>query len=247
VIDPAIGPGPSREWDEWQRNADYYDEAQLVWLDVDLTLRTLSQDRHSLDDVARAFFGGRTQQRADGSIAPHPYTEDELLAALDAAHPHDWRRFLHERLDRVGGPTPGLANSGWRLAWATEESRFESNERGWEGEDGTERPQNLVHSLGVRVIGDGGITQVFWSSPAFDAGLTKGMTLLAVNDVAYKADRLEAAIRANTQGEAPIRLLVKDGERYRTVTIDWRGGLRYPRLERVEGAADRLSKVLKAR
>ena len=33
------------------------------------------------------------------------------------------------------------------------------------------------------------ITQVFWNSPAFDAGLTKGMTLLAVNDIAYKAER----------------------------------------------------------
>lgn len=247
VIDPAIGPGPTREWDEWQRNADYYDEAQLVWLDVDLTLRALSHDQHSLDDLGRAFFGGHTQHRDDGSIARLTYTEDELLAALNAIHPHDWRRFLHERLDRVGGPTPGLANSGWRLAWAAEESSFESNERGWEGENGTERPQNLAYSLGLRLIGDGRVTQVFWNSPAFDAGLTKGMSVLAVNDLAYKAERLEAAVRANTKGEAPIRLLVKDGERYRTVTIDWRGGLRYPRLERIDGAADRLSKVWKAR
>ncbi|HJV67846.1 peptidase M61 [Ideonella sp.] len=240
VIDPAIGPGPTREWDEWQRNADYYDEAELVWLDADLTLRALSGGRRSLDDFARAFFGGPTRTRADGSVAPRPYTEDELYAALNALQPNDWRRFFRERLDRVGAPTPGLAASGWRLAWADEESRFQANERGWEGESGTERPQNLAYSLGLRLIGDGTITQVFWSSPVFDAGLTKGMVVVAVNDHAYKPERLEAAVRANRDGSAPIRLLVKDGELYRSVAIDWRGGLRYPRLERVPGAPDRL-------
>jgi predicted metalloprotease with PDZ domain len=247
VIDPAIGPGWSREWGEWQRHSDYYDEAQLVWLDADLALRTLSNGRRSLDDFARSFFGGPTLTRADGSIAPKTYTEDELLAALSALQPHDWRRFFRERLDRVGAPTPGLAGSGWRLAWADEESRFQANERGWEGTSGTERPQNLAYSLGLRLIGDGAVTEVFWGSPAFEAGLTKGVSVIAVNDQAYKAERLEAAILANRDGHAPIRLLVKDGELYRSAAIDWRGGLRYPRLERVPGTQDRLAEVYRPR
>jgi predicted metalloprotease with PDZ domain len=248
VNDPAIGPGPTREWEEWQRGFDYYDEAQMVWLEVDLMLRHLSNDQRSLDDFARAFHGGPTRgRRPDGSPGPVTYTEDDVIAALNAVQPHDWRRFLRERLDRVGETVPGLAHSGWRLAWADEESSFEGNERGWEGDSGTERPQNFAHSLGFRVIGDGGLTQVYWGSPAFEAGLTKGMTLVAVNDRAFKAERLEAAVKANTQGNAPLRLLVKDGELYRTVVIDWRGGLRYPRLERVDGAPDRLGKIWKAR
>jgi predicted metalloprotease with PDZ domain len=243
VNDPAIGPGPSREWDEWQRNSDYYDEASLVWLEADLTLRALSHGRHSLDDFARSFFGGPTRTRADGSIGPRPYTEDELYAALNALQPHDWRGFFRERLDGLARPAPGLAHSGWKLAWAEEESRFQANERGWEGSSGTERPQNLAYSLGLRLIADGTLTQVFWGSPAFDAGLTKGMSLVAVNERAYKPERLEAAVRANRHGSAPIRLLIKDGELYRTVVIDWRGGLRYPRLERVAGTPDRLGAV----
>jgi predicted metalloprotease with PDZ domain len=243
VNDPAIGPGPSREWDEWQRNADYYDEAQLVWLEADLTLRALSNGRHALDDFAQAFFGGPTRTRADGSIAPRTYTEDEVYAALNALQPNDWRSFFRERLDRVGLPVPGLAHSGWKLAWAEQESSFQSNERGWDGASGTERPQNLAYSLGLRLIGDGTLTQVFWGSPAFAAGLTKGMSVVAVNDRAYKAERLEAAVRANRDGSTPIRLLVKDGETYRTAVIDWRGGLRYPRLERVAGAVDRLAAI----
>jgi len=34
---------------------------------------------------------------------------------------------------------------------------------------------------------------------------------------------------------------MKRGEQYRSVKIDWRGGLRYPTLERIEGTPDRLS------
>jgi predicted metalloprotease with PDZ domain len=247
VNDPAIGPGPSRDWDTWQRNSDYYDEAQLVWLDADMTLRALSNGRHSLDDLARSFFGGATRTRPDGSIAPRPYTEDELYAALNAIQPHDWRQFFRERMDGLALPVPGLAHSGWRLAWADEESSFQSNERGWEGSLGTERPQNLTHSLGLQLIADGTLTQVYWASPAFEAGLTKGMVVLAVNDRAYKPERMDAALRANKDGSAPLRLLVKDGELFRTAVIDWRGGPRYPRLERVNGAADRLGAMQAAR
>lgn len=243
VNDPAVGPGPSREWEEWQRSLDYYDEGQLLWLEADLLIRQLSQGRRSLDDFARAFFGGALRTREDGSPAPTPYTEDEVYAALQTVQPNDWRAFFRQRLDGVGQPPTWLQHSGWRLAWAEAESDFQANERGWDGESGTERPQNLVYSLGLRVIGDGTLTQVFWDSPAFRAGLTKGMELLAVNDRAYRAERLEAAIRASADGRAPLRLLVKDGDLYRTVNVDWTGGLRYPKLERVTGEPDRLGVI----
>ncbi|WP_374676119.1 M61 family metallopeptidase [Ideonella sp.] len=247
VNDPAVGPGPTREWEEWQRSFDYYDEAALVWLEADLLIRQLSQGRRSLDDFARGFFGVPLRTRDDGSPAPTPYTEDEVYAALQAVQPHDWRGFFRQRLDGTGVAPTWLQHSGWRLAWAEAESDFQANERGWDGDSGNERPQNLAFSLGLRVVGDGSITQVFWDSPAFRAGLTKGMELLAVNDRAYRPERLEAALRASTDGRAPLRLLVKDGEHFRTVTVDWRGGLRYPVLERVAGEPDRLAAVYRAR
>jgi len=255
TLDPAIGPGHSREWEDQQRGQDYYEEGQLMWLDADLLVRELSGGKRSLDDFAKAFFGSASTFRADGSPRPLAYTEDELVAALNAVQPHDWRGFFRARLDHAGAGVDagvdaawnGLARSGWRLTWREDESSFASNERGWEGSSGTERPQNLAFSLGLRLIGDGSVTQVLWDSPAYQAGLTKGMVLLAVNDHAYKPERLEAAIRANTGGQAPIRLLVKDGELFRSVSLDWRGGLRYPQLTRVEGQPDRLSAVYRAR
>jgi hypothetical protein len=33
-------------------------------------------------------------------------------------------------------------------------------------------------------------------------------------------------------------LIVRDGDRFRVVRIDYRGGLRYPKLERIEGSRD---------
>ena len=86
-----------------------------------------------------------------------------------------------------------------------------------------------------------------WDSPAYKAGLAPGLTLVAVNMSTYKAERLAEAIKANTEGKAPIQLLLREGETFRQVSIDWRGGLRYPRLERVEGTPDRLSAIQAAR
>jgi hypothetical protein len=53
-------------------------------------------------------------------------------------------------------------------------------------------------------------------------------------------------VQAQKSGE-PIELLVKNQDRFRTVRIDYRDGLRYPRLERIPEAPDRLGELLKAR
>ncbi len=46
----------------------------------------------------------------------------------------------------------------------------------------------------------------------------------------FDADALKEAIKAAAgTGRAP-QLLIHDGDVYRTVTLDWHGGLRYPRL-----------------
>ena len=45
----------------------------------------------------------------------------------------------------------------------------------------------------------------------------------------------------------PITLIVKDGDQYRTVVLDYHDGLRYPRLERIPGTPDRLGDILTPR
>ena len=45
----------------------------------------------------------------------------------------------------------------------------------------------------------------------------------------------------------PIELLLRNGDQYRTVALDYHGGLRYPHLERDEAASDRLTDILSPR
>ena len=59
-------------------------------------------------------------------------------------------------------------------------------------------------------------------------------------------DRLKTAIREARTSGASIELLVKNGDHYRTVRLDYHNGLRYPHLERT-GAAASLDEILAAR
>jgi hypothetical protein len=70
---------------------------------------------------------------------------------------------------------------------------------------------------------------------------------VAVDGEAYSDSRLKGAITKAKGGKKPIQLIVKDGERYRIVDIAWNGGLRYPKLERIEGTPDRLGDLLSAK
>ncbi len=236
-----------RDWRDWQRSrSEYYIESVLVWLDADTLIREQTGGARSLDDFAAAFFNPPGSLRQAGQadhLGPLPYTFNDVVAALKSVLQHDWERFLRDRLDGhgPGAPLDGLARAGWRLAWRDSPSDdFKANETHWKATD-------LSHSIGLYLADNGKLSGVRWDGPAFRAGLAPGMTLIAVNQIAYKADRLKAAISANQGGSAPIELLLRDAERFKTVRIDWRGGLRYPVLERIEGSQDRLSTLMAPR
>ena len=93
---------------------------------------------------------------------------------------------------------------------------------------------------------DGDIKDVVWDSLAFDAGLSKAMTIVAVNGREYSGDVLKAAVKRSVDEPQPIELLIKDFDRYRSVSLDYHGGLRYPKLERGEGK-DLLSSIFESK
>ena len=88
---------------------------------------------------------------------------------------------------------------------------------------------------------------MLWEGPAYKSGLTVGTQIIAVNGIAFDADRLKDAIKDAKQAGAAIELLVKNGDRYRTVNIDYHDGLRYPHLERDASAPARLDQILTPR
>jgi predicted metalloprotease with PDZ domain len=166
------------------------------------------------------------------------------VAALAAVQPFEWAKFLRSRLDgqNTSSMLSGLEKNGWRLAYAEKPSEFVRND------DREDRSEDFLYSLGLSVKKDGKLDTVLWGSPAYRAGLSGAMQLVAVNARAYKAEYLAEAITANKEGSAPLSLLMRDGEFYRAVIIDYQGGLRYPRLERIPVSLEGLdSGVLAAR
>jgi predicted metalloprotease with PDZ domain len=227
-----------RDWANWQRSYDYYNEAVLIWLDADTLIREKSGGQRSLDDFARSFFGLR-----DGELGPLTYSFEDIVKALNEVQSHDWARFLRDRLDSTAAPAPldGLARAGWKLGYS------ETPSENLKADESEGKHNDFSYSLGVRVDHEGKLVDVLWDSPAFRAGLSPAMSVVAVNWRAYKGDVLKDAIAANKDGRTPIELLLREGDNFRTVRIDYRGGLRYPVLERVAGAEDRLATLLAPR
>ncbi len=93
----------------------------------------------------------------------------------------------------------------------------------------------------------GKITDVAWDGPAFKAGLTLGSEIVAVNGVNYDADELKDAITDAKTDQAPIQLLIKHNNAYRTIAIPYHGGLRYPHLERVPNTPALLDALITAK
>jgi predicted metalloprotease with PDZ domain len=110
------------------------------------------------------------------------------------------------------------------------------------------RAVDFTYSLGFAVsMLTGQLTEVRWEGPAYEAGLTMGTALIAVNGREYRAERLKTAVALAKLNKQPIELLVKNLDRYRTVRIAYFEGLKYPQLQRNDKSPDRLAAILKPR
>lgn len=236
--DPIVSARAPKPYRNYQLSEDYYSAGQMIWLEADALIRDKTGDKKSLDDFARAFFGVN-----DGEWkVQNTYTFDDVVATLNGVVAYDWSKFLRDRLDGKVALTGGLEASGWKLAYTDESSDYAKARM-----KGPRAGADFVYSLGLSLDKDGKIGDVRWDSPAFNAGLGTDTTIVAVNDLAYDKDTLEDAVKAAKDDKAPIQLLVKEFNRFRTVNLDYHGGLRYPHLERIDGTPDRLTKILAAR
>ncbi len=236
--DPIVSMRRPQPWRSWQRSEDYYSEGLLIWLDADTLIRERTRGRRSLDDFARAFFGG-----GDGSWTPSTYAFEDVVAALNAVTPYDWAAFLRAHVDAVAAAAPldGVARGGWRLTYSDERSNY------FKQYEANNEVADFMFSIGAAFDKANNVTQVQWDGPAFNQGLTVAAQAIAVNGDAFSAEALRRAITAAKESAAPIELLVKSGDQYRTLAIGYHGGLRYPRFERIEGTPDRLGAILAPR
>ena len=109
------------------------------------------------------------------------------------------------------------------------------------------RVTDLTFSLGAVVDSTGKFTSVMWDGPVFRAGLTADAQIIAVNNIAFDGDKLKAAVKATKDNGPAVELLIKQGEIYRSIRIDYHDGLRYPRLERINGTPALLDEILSPR
>jgi predicted metalloprotease with PDZ domain len=239
--DPTVARRSSLPYRSWQMSEDYYSGGQMMWLEVDAKLRALTHDQKSLDDFARAFFGVD-----NGSYVTKTYAFDDVVAALNGVAPFDWASFLHARVGTLEPPLlNGIAATGWKLVYTDKESEYEKqyNSR----QEPSRHLYNFAWSIGLTLNDKAEVNDVRWNGPAFKAGVSTGATLVAVNGETYSSDVLKSAIVAAKDNKAPIQLLLKYQGGFRTVSVDYHGGLQYPHLVRVEGTPDYLSEILAPR
>jgi predicted metalloprotease with PDZ domain len=134
-----------------------------------------------------------------------------------------------------------LQSSGWQLTYSAEKNtylevwqkRTKSTTRDW--------------SIGFAVDKNDTIIDTVEERAAARAGVGPGMKLVAVNGRRYTAEVLDAAIAEAHAAHKPIELMVQNDDFFRTLSVPYYDGPRWPHLTRIAARPDVLSAVLKAR
>ncbi len=222
------------EWQNWRRGLDYYPEGGLIWLEVDTTIREQSHGQKSLDDFCRAFYGGES-----GPPKVIPYQFDDIVSALNSVVPYDWAGLLKQRLNSTAphAPVGGIEGGGWKVAYSDHPNLF------IQGAEKEGKFVDAFYSIGFAAKADGSLIDVIPGSAAYAAGVGPGMKVLAVNGRRWSIDVFRDALRTAKGGSRPIELLVENADFFKTYSVDYHGGEKYPHLERTSGE-DRLSKII---
>ncbi len=220
-------------WSSWRRGSDYYEEGELIWIEVASIIRELSHGSKSFEDFALLFYGG-----ANNGAEVKPYTFEELTQILNLVVAYDWAHFLDGRLKSTSAEAPsgGIEASGWKVVYTAQPP---GGARGVRGVSAT------TFTLGLNLSADGTVSDSFYGGPAFTAGITSGMKVVAVNGRAYRPEYLADAIKASTSSSKAIELLVVANEYYKTIMINYHDGEKYPHLARETGKPDYLDEMLK--
>ena len=105
-----------RGWVNWRRTTDYYDEGNLMWLEVATIIHTETHGQKSIDDFCHLFYGV-----PNNGPEVKPYTFDDLVHSLNQVAPYDWAAFFNQHLNSTAPDMPqgGIENAGWRWSSMT--------------------------------------------------------------------------------------------------------------------------------
>lgn len=215
---------------------DFYVEGKLLWLDVHARLAELSHGKKNLDGFAKTFFGIRNTPSE-----VNPYTYEQFVAALNAYQPYDWDGYFKSRVYRVALHPPSAFEAlGYRLAY-TDKPNEDLALRLKEGHG-----FSAAYSLGISGNAKGEISEAYAGMPAARAGIGFGDTVVAVDGREFDSDTLGDELVAAKKAGTPMSFILKRGNLYRTVTVDYHGGPLYPHLVRIDGTADGIAPLAAA-
>jgi predicted metalloprotease with PDZ domain len=225
------------DYSDLRRSVDYYEEGTLIWLDADVTIRTLSQGRKSLDDFCKLWAGAPGTEPAVKT-----YTFEDVVSTLNAVQPYDWAKFLDDRLRSTAAHAPlgGIVNGGYNLVYTAERPEI------WKTREEVRKVVNLAFSLGLVTKASGEIIDVHLDTAAAKAGLTPSTKIIAVNGREFSPNGLRHAVADAVADKNPIVLIVKDGEYFKTLSVDYHGGEKYPHLVRDQAKPDLLADIIRA-
>ena len=227
----------SAEGDARRRSVDFYPEGMMIWLEADTIIREQTHGSRSLNDFCKAFYGGQS-----GPPTVVPYTIDDVIAALNKVAPFDWKGFFQKRIYDVNARAPlgGIENGGWHLGYTNQPTGM------LKATEGARKFTDMSYCLGFSVMSeDGTIKSVIPGSPADRAGMSPGLKLVAVNNRSWTPELLRTATKSAVTNSAPIQLLVKNEDYFKTCSLDYHEGEKYPCLERDASEPDLLGDILK--
>ncbi|WP_264586066.1 M61 family metallopeptidase [Sphingobium sp. B7D2B] len=237
TYDPIIAARRPKAWTSWQRPEDYYNEGLMIWLEVDAIIRRETAGARGIDDFAKAFFG--VNDRDWGVLT---YNRQDVIDTLNGVVAYDWDGLLRERIEQTNSEVTkaGFDLGGYKLTYGLiTNSTIRAAETVGKYVDQSFGP-------GLIVGEDGVVRSVIWDSPAFKAAIAVGDSITAVGDTEFSADVFREGVRATAQ-KHPLVLTLRRDKRYRTITLDYSGGLRYPRLEKSQEGSTSLDRLLTAR
>jgi predicted metalloprotease with PDZ domain len=225
-----------QSWHQLRRGQDYYDEGSLIWLEADAIIREKSGGKHSLDEFCRKFLG---HEPTDAHVVP--YELADVVRTLGEVCEYDWERFLRDRTEKPldSLPLDVVGRCGYQIRYSTRApgSMAGFSRRGGGGASARD-------SLGLSFDAEGKISDVVPGMIGDEAGLGPGMKVIGVNGRVFNAQRLHEALTESVQRHK-IEFLLIEGDRFKTVTLDYSGGPRYLELVRDPSKPDRLAEILK--
>jgi predicted metalloprotease with PDZ domain len=227
--------GPA--WTSWRRSWDFYQEGDLLWLDVDTTIRQLTKDKKNLRDFLVLFLG------VNGNTGPEvlPYTFEDLVGLLGKVAPYDWANFFKTRVYDVAphANLRGIEQAGYRIAYGSEPNTYESQMRARPGSG-----PDVWFSLGFTLTKDGTIGDVMRGGVGDRARLGPGEKIIAIGGRTYSDEAVVDALNESKTSQTPIEAIVQSDYAVTVVRLDYHDGPRYPALVRVEGTPDYFAEIL---